>query len=352
MHLSGPELLADLTGPVEPSVAGRLVLVESPLPAGTDAVTLARALERLAILPCVIVSAHPSELVDVVLGVARGSGGDQPDAGEEDARQNEEADRRSEEAAQEADWHAEMADIEATFEAAPIASAALALHLRATDRRPPLDGLVADSTLISALQAGPEHAGWRAGHQRRDRPDPGPPVTVEREGDRLTITLNRPHVRNAVSAALRDRLLDALAVAEAATEVEVHVHGAGPDFSAGGDLDEFGTTPDPATAHLIRTRRSVAASLHRLAPRTTVHLHGAAFGAGIELAAFAGTVLAAPDSRVGLPELGLGLIPGAGGTVSLPLRIGRQRTAWLALTRRTIDVTTALRWGLVDEITG
>ena len=60
--------------------------------------------------------------------------------------------------------------------------------------------------------------------------------------------------------------------------------------------------------------------------------------------------VAHPDTIVALPEIGLGLIPGAGGTVSLTRRIGRQRTAALGLTGRSIDAATALDWGLVDEI--
>jgi enoyl-CoA hydratase/carnithine racemase len=90
--------------------------------------------------------------------------------------------------------------------------------------------------------------------------------------------------------------------------------------------------------------------MHRLQARTTVRLHGAAFGGGIELAAFAGRVEAAPDTRIALPEIGLGLIPGAGGTVSITRRIGRQRTAALGLSGREIDATTARDWGLVDQI--
>jgi enoyl-CoA hydratase/carnithine racemase len=62
-------------------------------------------------------------------------------------------------------------------------------------------------------------------------------------------------------------------------------------------------------------------------------------------------VVARDDTTIALPEVGLGLIPGAGGTVSIPRRIGRHHTAWLALTRRPIDAHTALRWGLVDEVT-
>ena len=61
-------------------------------------------------------------------------------------------------------------------------------------------------------------------------------------------------------------------------------------------------------------------------------------------------MVARPDASFWLPELSLGLVPGAGGTVSLPRRIGRQRTAWLALSGRAIDAQTALDWGLVDEL--
>jgi enoyl-CoA hydratase/carnithine racemase len=73
-------------------------------------------------------------------------------------------------------------------------------------------------------------------------------------------------------------------------------------------------------------------------------------GAGIELPAFAAHVVAHPGAFFQLPEIGMGLIPGAGGTVSLPRRIGRQRTAWLALTGRRLDAPTALAWNLIDEV--
>ncbi|HYT40119.1 MAG TPA: enoyl-CoA hydratase/isomerase family protein, partial [Acidimicrobiia bacterium] len=79
-------------------------------------------------------------------------------------------------------------------------------------------------------------------------------------------------------------------------------------------------------------------------------LHGACIGAGIEMAAFAGRVIAHIDAVISLPEVGLGLIPGAGGTVSLPRRIGRHRTAELALGGGPIDAPTAQKWGLVDAI--
>ena len=80
-----------------------------------------------------------------------------------------------------------------------------------------------------------------------------------------------------------------------------------------------------------------------------MRLHGPCAGAGIELAAFAGTVAADAGTTCWLPEVGMGLIPGAGGTVSIPRRIGRWRTLYLALTGHRIDVATALAWGLIDR---
>ena len=73
-------------------------------------------------------------------------------------------------------------------------------------------------------------------------------------------------------------------------------------------------------------------------------------GAGSELPAFARRVVAMEDAFFQLPEVAMGLVPGAGGTVSIPRRIGRQRTAYLALSGLRLDAATARRWGLVDEI--
>jgi len=158
-------------------------------------------------------------------------------------------------------------------------------------------------------------------------------------------------VHNAFDAAMRDALCDAFdLVALDPSIAAVHVRGDGPSFCSGGDLREFGTTRDAARAHLIRTDRSVGRRIDVVKGRITAHLHGACIGAGIELAAFAGHVVAAPDTRIRLPEVAMGLIPGAGGTVSLPRRIGRHRTAHLALTGETIDAALAREWGLVDVV--
>jgi enoyl-CoA hydratase/carnithine racemase len=245
----------------------------------------------------------------------------------------------------------ELSAIIDTIERCPLASTALAVLLRGQPHRSIDEGLAAESAVYSTLQAGPEFATWRAAHVARPVVDTRPTVISARSDAALDVMLNRPHRHNAVSRLLRDELVEALAVALVDdTITEVVLRGAGPSFCSGGDLDEFGELPDPATAHAVRLTRSPARAIARLDDRTTTHLHGACVGAGIEWAAFSTRVVAAPDARLALPEVGFGLVPGAGGTVSLPRRIGRHRTAWLALTRRTIDARTAQSWGLIDEI--
>ena len=246
-------------------------------------------------------------------------------------------------------------ELDATIDALaanPVAAVALALVLRGSEARPVAEGLQLESAVYATLQAGPEFAAWRATHPvHPPRPEEGPAVAVRREGDRLELVLNRPGVRNALDARMRDELVAGLAIAAGdPTVAEVRVRGEGPAFCAGGDLDEFGSRPDVATAHLVRLTRSPARALAAVADRVVAELHGACVGSGIELPAFAARVVARADTVVGLPEVSLGLIPGAGGTVSLPRRVGRHRTAWLAMTGRTIDAATALEWGLVDEI--
>jgi enoyl-CoA hydratase/carnithine racemase len=166
----------------------------------------------------------------------------------------------------------------------------------------------------------------------------------------LSVVLARPARRNAVDAAMRDALVEALSIAELDSTLRVVLRGDGPCFSAGGDLDEFGSATDPAAAHLVRVQASAGAVLHRIRDRVRVRVHGACFGAGVELPAFAGHVVAAVGTTFVLPEVAMGLLPGAGGTVSIPRRIGRHRTLWLALSGAPLDASVALAWGLVDEL--
>ncbi len=176
-------------------------------------------------------------------------------------------------------------------------------------------------------------------------------MRVTREHDAVTVHLAHPERLNAFDARMRDELVEALcAVADDPTVAVLTLRGDGPAFSSGGDLDEFGRAPDPATAHAIRCLRSPALLVHRLRGRTTARVHGACIGAGIEVPAAAGRLVARADSWFRLPELDMGLIPGAGGTATLPRRIGRHRTLYWGLRDLRLDVRTAQTWGLVDAI--
>jgi enoyl-CoA hydratase/carnithine racemase len=236
----------------------------------------------------------------------------------------------------------------------PIAATVLVQLLRAGEGLPIEDALVAESLAYSTLQSGPEFRRWLEAN-RAPAPaahsDSGPAVVVEREGGRLELELNRPSNRNAMTVEMRDALVEALELALADPSIsEVRLRGRGKCFSVGGDLTEFGSLPDPATAHLVRGLVLPGRLAARCADRLHAQVHGACIGSGLEFPAFAGRLTAAAGSWFQLPELGLGLIPGAGGCVSIPRRIGRRRTAWLVLSGERITARQALDWGLIDAI--
>jgi enoyl-CoA hydratase/carnithine racemase len=247
--------------------------------------------------------------------------------------------------------------LRAAVERSPRAAVTCGQLLRQTAGLDVAGGLAAEAAAYSLLLGGPEFARWLGEHRAsrhrapRRRALPAEPVLASRDGGRLSIVLNDPARRNAFSAGMREALLDALLVGEADETIEsVELSGAGPAFCSGGDLDEFGTADDLVAAYLVRLSRAPWRVIDRIAAKVTVVAHGACVGAGTEMTAYAGRVVAAPDAFFALPEVRMGLVPGAGGSVSLPRRIGRWRSAWLMLTGDRLPAATALRWGLVDEV--
>jgi hypothetical protein len=211
-------------------------------------------------------------------------------------------------------------------------------------------GLTAESFAYAALQGSEEHARWRAANRRPPCNDAGR-VAVARAGEALTITLDHPESGNAIDRAMRDQLFEAFSVAELEDGISRIILAAnGKAFSLGAELSEFGTTTDPATAHAIRARTLPAHAVWRCAGRLEVQVQGACVGAGLELAAWARLITAAPGAWFQLPELAMGILPGAGGCVSLTRRIGRQRTALLVLSGKRLSARQALDWGLIDAL--
>ena len=212
-------------------------------------------------------------------------------------------------------------------------------------------GLVLESLSYGMLQSGSQFKTWL--NQRGDTArvlDEKPVVLASRSDESLEIYLNRPERSNAYSSDMRDQLFDFLQIArfdEAVTKVKLH--GLGKSFCSGGDLAEFGSVDFPPDGHIIRMHRSPALSSHSIADKLEVYLHGVCAGAGIEIPAFASRVFGNESVEIFLPEISMGLIPGAGGTVSLPRRIGPQKTAYLAMSGKTLSLSDALAWGLIDE---
>ncbi len=236
----------------------------------------------------------------------------------------------------------------------PIAAMTLVQVLRATEKLDLMAALTVESLAYGTLQGGTENRAWLATRGPIHPPpaDQDPAVLLDRQADHLTIHLNRPAAFNALNMAMRDALAEGLTLAALDDTIrQVHLHGTGRCFSVGGALEEFGTAPDQATAHAVRCATGPAFLLAPLAARATAHVHGACIGAGAELAGLCGRVVARPNAFFQLPEIRFGLLPGSGGTVGIARRIGRHRTAYLALSGRRIGARRALQWGLVDAIT-
>jgi enoyl-CoA hydratase/carnithine racemase len=253
-----------------------------------------------------------------------------------------------------------------TINAQPLAASTLVGVLRETLNMSIEQALMVESLAYSTLQNSHGFRAWLAAKSTHSKPrqrkeQSKPTVLIERHHsrtnnsgrDRLIISLNRPAKSNAFSALMRDELSTALQLAVADTSLEqIILQGVGDNFCAGGDLSEFGEAKDAGLAHLTRITRSPGALIAELNQQISVKVQGACIGAGIELPAFASTIAAEPDAYFALPEVGFGLIPGAGGTVSIPRRIGRQNTAKLALMGSAIKTVQAIEWGLIDKING
>jgi enoyl-CoA hydratase/carnithine racemase len=248
-----------------------------------------------------------------------------------------------------ADVDAAVAALQAQIALKPVASAVCAQVLRATLQLSFDEALALESIAYSMLLASEGFRTWRNATPVRSRPEePAARVAIE-AGDEIQIRLTRPARRNAFDARMRDELADALAFAQAHPDAPpVVLSGEGPSFSAGGDLDEFGSAQDVGWAHMVRALRSPAGLVHALGERLTARVHGACVGAGIEVSAAAARLTARRGAFFRLPEVSMGLIPGAGGAASIPRRIGRHRACFMAISGADIDLPTALAWGLVD----
>lgn len=178
------------------------------------------------------------------------------------------------------------------------------------------------------------------------------PLLYEARDGIASLTLNRPRVLNALNLAMRDALWEALDAVVHDPDVGVVIlRGAGDRaFSAGADLNDFGTAPSLDSSRRARIERDLWSRLYTLEKPTIAVVHGYALGAGCELALLCDLRIAAEDARFGLPEVGLGYVPSAGGSQTLPRLVGPSRAAEMILAGEQIDAHRAQDYGLVERV--
>jgi enoyl-CoA hydratase len=177
-------------------------------------------------------------------------------------------------------------------------------------------------------------------------------IRYETDNGIATVTLNRPDVHNAMNEAMRRDLWACFErlITEDAVRVVVVTGAGGKAFSAGADIREF-TAPQVPTVFREHRRRVEFRSLMERCPQPIIAaIGGHCFGGGLELALACDIRIAAADSRLGLTEVDLAIIPGGGGTQRLPRLVGRGKALELILSAARIDAAEALRIGLVERL--
>lgn len=169
-------------------------------------------------------------------------------------------------------------------------------------------------------------------------------VKVERRDAVAIVTVNSPPV-NALSAAVRKGIADGVKSAEADVSVKAIVIAcAGRTFIAGADITEFGKPPQSPSLH------DVIEVIENSSKPVVAAIHGTALGGGLELALGAHFRVATKDAKLGLPEVKLGLLPGAGGTQRLPRAVGPELAVKMIVGGDPIGAADALKNGLIDEV--
>lgn len=180
-------------------------------------------------------------------------------------------------------------------------------------------------------------------------------LRLTRDGHLATLVLDRPDKLNALTPAMIAGLEDAADEIENAHDIRAVILTAsgGRAFCVGADIGAWSALePLDMWRRWVRTGHRAFDRLARLRQPLIAVLNGHALGGGLELAATADLRIAEVGARLGLPEAGIGTVPGWSGTQRLVRRVGPQSVRRLALTGEPVDCDTALRIGLVDEVCG
>ncbi len=177
-------------------------------------------------------------------------------------------------------------------------------------------------------------------------------ILYEKKDDIAYVTLNRPQALNVYNIRMRDDLYQVFSAVKDDPEVKAVIFkGAGEKaFCAGADLSDFLSAPSPIIARQVRFGRDVWRLFLSIPQPVVAAVHGFALGSGIEMALCCDIRIASEDARFGLPEVGLGIIPAAGGTQTLPRAIGVARALEMLLANRWLSSGEALSMGLVNRV--
>ena len=177
-------------------------------------------------------------------------------------------------------------------------------------------------------------------------------IRLETEGALGVLTLNRQERLNAINREMTGELQDVVARLETDGDVRVLiVTGAGRAFCAGADIKERAERlDDMAAARTSAVLSPTFRRLERLPQVSVAAVNGVAAGGGLELAMACDLRIASTEARMALPELTLGILPGAGGTQRLPRLVGPARAKEMMLFGKFVDAPTAEAWGLVNAV--
>jgi enoyl-CoA hydratase/carnithine racemase len=177
-------------------------------------------------------------------------------------------------------------------------------------------------------------------------------IVYEKKGPIAVITLNRPEFLNAYNIRMRDELYQVLCAIKDDTEVKVIVlRGAGEKaFCAGADLTEFLTAPSQIIARCVRWERDIWGAFLSIPQPLIASLHGYVLGSGLEMALCCDLKIASDDTKFGLPEMRLGLIPAAGATQTMPRTIGVAKTLDMLLNGSWLTAQEAFDARLINHV--
>jgi len=177
-------------------------------------------------------------------------------------------------------------------------------------------------------------------------------VIYEKQNGIGYVILNRPQALNTFNLQMRDEIYQVLGAIRDDPEVKVGIfRGAGERaFCGGADLTEFLTAPSPVIARESRWERDVWGLFLSITKPLIAALHGYVLGDGLEIALCCDIRIASEDTQFGMPEVGLGIIPAAGGTQTLSRVIGKAETMEMLLTGRWVNAEEALHLKLVNQV--